>query len=296
MFRVHKPPASRRPGVEQPGATGRDGAGCRIATPIASVIGHRGAAAYAPENTLAALRRAQALGCRWVEFDVRLTADRELILLHDDRLDRTTSGSGKVHLQPLAAIGRLDAGAWFAPHFAGEAVPTLAQAIEVLAELGLGANIEVKASRGAAAETGAVTAELLARYWPASLPPPLLSSFLDEALIAAREQAPRLARGLLVRSVPRDWPARLDRLGCTTINPDHRRLRPAIVAELAKSGYAVLTYTVNDAARARELFAWGVTSVFSDVPDLVLAGMPVESPRPAIGSASAARPAQGAGA
>ncbi|MGH7047082.1 MAG: glycerophosphodiester phosphodiesterase [Stellaceae bacterium] len=269
-------------------AADRDGAISGIAEQIGRIIGHRGAAAYAPENTLVGLRRARALGCRWVEFDVRLTADGELILLHDERLDRTTNGSGKARSQPLAAIAARDAGAWFAPQFAGEAVPTLAQAIEVLAELGLGANVEIKASRSAAAETGAATADLLSRRWPAALPPPLLSSFLEDALIAARDRAPRLARGLLVGSVPRDWRTRLDRLGCATINPDQRRLRPAIVAELAHSGYAVLAYTVNDAARARELFAWGVTSVFSDVPDLVAAGAPVEAPRPALGSGSAA--------
>src|SRR5207249_5332732 len=84
------------------------------------VIGHRGAAAYAPENTLAGLRRAKALGCAWVEFDVRLTGDGALVLCHDPRLDRTTSGSGLVSATSLAAIRECDAGSWFDPSFAGE--------------------------------------------------------------------------------------------------------------------------------------------------------------------------------
>lgn len=238
------------------------------------MIGHRGAAARAPENTLAGLRRAGALGCRWVEFDVRLTGDGELVLLHDERLERTTSGRGRARALPLAAIRRHDAGGWFAPAFAGERVPTLPEAIAVLAELGLGANVEIKAARGRGAATGAAAADLLSRRWPGELPAPLISSFLPEALMAARDHAPAIARGLLVGAVPRDWRSRADRLGCATINADHRRLRPAIVAEIRNSGYSVLAYTVNDAARTRALFAWGVASVFSDVPDLVLAGAP----------------------
>jgi glycerophosphoryl diester phosphodiesterase len=244
---------------------------------------------------LAGLRLAHALGCRWVEFDVRLTGDAELILLHDDRLERTTNGRGKAGAQPLASIRRHDAGGWFAPAFAGERVPTLAEAIEVLAELGLGANVELKAARGRAAETGAAAADLLSRLWPSQLPPPLISSFLREALAAARDRAPAIARGLLFRAVPRNWRVHAQRLGCATVNADHHRLRPSTVAEIRESGYSVLAYTVNDAARARVLLAWGVASVFSDVPHILLAGAPGGASRPAAGiSGTAAATPQGA--
>jgi glycerophosphoryl diester phosphodiesterase len=238
------------------------------------VIGHRGAAGCAPENTLAGLRRASALGCRWVEFDVRLTADGELVLLHDDRLERTSDGRGRACALPLSTIRRHDAGSWFDPGFAGERVPTLGEAIAVLAELGLGANVELKAGRRRAVETGTAAADLVTRLWPPQLPPPLVSSFVREAVAAARDRAPAIARGLLVRTVAGNWRRRVESLGCTTVNTDHRRLRPAVVAEIRRAGYAVLAYTVNDPARARELFDWGVTSVFSDVPHMILAAMP----------------------
>ena len=257
----------------------------RIPTPVPGrpelppVIGHRGAAGCAPENTLAALRRARALGCRWVEFDVRLSADGEVILLHDDRVDRTTDGRGKARALPATAIRGLDAGKWFAPAFAGERVPSLREAVAVLGELGLGANIELKAGHRDAPATGAAAAGLVAQLWPPSLPAPLISSFVPEALAAARARAPTIARGLLVRAIAGQWRGLADALGCSTVGADHRLLRPASVAEIRKAGYSALAYTVNDPARARELFDWGVTSVFSDVPHVILAALPARQAR-----------------
>ncbi|MDQ2994305.1 MAG: glycerophosphoryl diester phosphodiesterase, partial [Pseudomonadota bacterium] len=91
---------------------------------INSIIAHRGASFYAPENTLASMRRAHAMGAQWVEFDVMLTSDGELIVFHDDTLERTTDGGKRnVADTPLAKIRELDAGSWFAPQFKGEPVP-----------------------------------------------------------------------------------------------------------------------------------------------------------------------------
>ena len=235
------------------------------------MIGHRGAAKCAPENTLAGLRKAKELDCRWVEFDVRLTSDGQLILLHDERLERTTNGRGKAALLPLAAIRRYNAGHRFGAASPGEPVPTLAEAFEVLGEVGIGANIELKAARGRAAETGAAAAALLSRMWPPHLPAPLISSFLQEALSAVQAYAPSIARGLLFRALPRNWRALAEKLDCATIHVDHRRLHPALVAEIREAGYGLLAYTVNDPARAYTLFGWGVTSVFSDVPHIIRA-------------------------
>ena len=236
---------------------------------LPAVIGHRGAAGCAPENTLAGIRKAKELDCRWVEFDVRLTGDGQLILLHDERLERTTTGRGKAALLSLAAVRSYDAGRRLDPAFTGERVPTLAEAVTVLGELGIGANIELKAARGREAETGAVAAALLCRLWPSRLPAPLVSSFLQEALAAVQARTPRVARGILFHAVPRNWRVLAERLGCAAIHADHRSLHPALVVEIRESGYPLLAYTVNDPARAHTLFSWGVTSVFSDVPHIL---------------------------
>jgi glycerophosphoryl diester phosphodiesterase len=237
--------------------------------PLARVIGHRGAAARAPENTLAGLRRAGELGCAWVEFDVRLTGDGALVLCHDGRLERTTTGRGRVSAHTLAAIRRTDAGSWFAPAFAGELVPTLDEALRLAAKLGVSVNIEIKADRGRAAATGAAVAAALERF-EGRLPTVLVSSFLRPALAALQELAPDIPRGLLLQIVPRRWRAIAERLHCATINTDHRRLDPQLVTEIRSAGYPLLAYTVNDPQRAQALFSWGVTSVFTDFPDIIL--------------------------
>jgi glycerophosphoryl diester phosphodiesterase len=236
------------------------------------VIGHRGAAAYAPENTLASLGAAADAGAAWVEFDVRLSRDGRVVLFHDDRLERTTDGGGRLADWDLADLKRLDAGGWFASRFRGERIPTLEEAVAALAALGLGANVEIKADPGREAETARATTAILERCWPAGLlPAPLLSSFLPAALAAAQVAAPALARALLVEGIPGDWNRRLDALGCGALHCSAKRFGGAAALEILGSGRPVRCYTVNDRRTARRLLAAGVESVFSDRPRLLTA-------------------------
>jgi glycerophosphoryl diester phosphodiesterase len=235
------------------------------------VIGHRGAAGHAPENTLASLRRAAQLGARWVEFDVALTREGEPVLLHDETVDRTTNGKGKLAAMTLAELQSLDAGAWYSKSDAGERVPTLMQAFDLLRATGLGANIEIKPTAGRAAETGAVVAKRVLAAWPESLPMPLFSSFEIEALAAARDTAPSIPRGYLLGRLDPGWQRQAAALGCVSVHCNHRRLSRDGAAAVRQAGYRLLAYTVNDAARGRQLFDWGVEAVFTDYPDRLLA-------------------------
>lgn len=234
------------------------------------IIGHRGACAYAPENTLASIRKAAAQGARWVEFDVRLTRERDLVLMHDEDVKRTTNGKGRVVDLSLAEIGALDAGAWFGGAFAGERVPTLVEAIALLRELGLGANIEIKTGKTEARATAEALARILAQHWPRTAPTPLISSFEVEALAAMQAAAPHWPRGLLLLELKGDWRGQLDRLEATTLNVDHKPLDAGKVAIARQAGRPVLCYTVNEPARARRLFSWGVSAVFTDRPDALI--------------------------
>jgi glycerophosphoryl diester phosphodiesterase len=239
---------------------------------LAQVIGHRGAAARAPENTLAGQRKAHELGAGWVEFDVMLSSDGVPILIHDETLERTTSGSGRVDGHSAAEIQALNAGSWFDPAFRDERVPTLSEAVAVLLELNLGAHVEIKPSTGYAQRTGEVVAALLQRTWPPGGPPLLLSSFERPALAAARAVAPELPRGLLSNALRSDWAQAMTGLGCTTLHLDHRQVRPAMLRDLAAESVPVLLYTVNNGRRARELLAAGAVAVISDASDLLSSG------------------------
>ena len=239
--------------------------------PVSTVIGHRGAAGHAPENTLASLEKAAGLGVRWVEFDTKLTADGHVVLFHDDTLERTTDGRGAVAETTLADLRALDAGSWFdggsQGAYAGERVPTLKEAMETLARLDLGAVVEIKPSPGRERETGLAVARVLAAGWPETLPAPLISSFEKTALGGAREAAPNIRRALNVFKIPRGWRKKTKALGCRSVHCLERNLTARRVGVLKDEGMAVRAFTVNDRTRAETLLRWGVDGVFSDYPE-----------------------------
>ena len=234
------------------------------------IIGHRGALGHAPENTLAGIRRAKLFGLSWVEFDVALTRDNVPVLMHDETVNRTTNGKGKLAEMTAASVRVLDAGSWKSEEFTGEHVPTLEEAFKTLQELGMGANIEIKPTKGREVETGTLVAKQVAAAWPQSLPRPLLSSFQSESLVAARNAAPGIARGYLLNRIGRNWRREAEALECVSIHCNQRPLDRKTAAEIRHAGYHLLSYTVNEASRARLLLDWGVDAVFTDYPDRLL--------------------------
>ena len=237
---------------------------------LPTVVSHRGAAASAPENTLAGIRRAAALGARWVEFDAMLTADARCVLFHDDLLDRTTDAKGPIAEVPYETVRRLDAGSWFAPEFAGEPVPSLEAALAEVVALGLRVDLEIKPSAGREVETAtAVMAEVRA-LWPKRSPPPLITSYEPECLEVARASAPGWPRGLICFRLPGDWRARLEALGCRILVCMHGALTRRKVAAITETGIALMTFTVNRPRRAAKLWRWGVSSIITDAPELIL--------------------------
>lgn len=241
---------------------------------LTPVIAHRGASGHAPENTVAAFRKAAELGARWVEFDVKLTGCGCPILMHDDGLARTTGVDRAVRETSLARIKTLDAGSWFAPEFAGEAVPTLEEAVDALVEFDLSANVEIKPCPGREVETGRVVGEWLKALWPAKRPLPLVSSFSSPALAACAAVAPQLPRGLLLPWLPEHarLTAALRHTDAVSVHVNHQFLTASQVRALTYAGYRVLTYTVNDPERARALRSWGVEAVITDYPDRLVGG------------------------
>ncbi len=243
----------------------------KIETDVPRIIAHRGASGTAPENTIAAFRKAAELGATWVEFDAKLTRDNHAIVMHDDELGRTTNGAGKVAQTDWAQIAGLDAGSWFGAKYAGEPVPTLSATIAALSELGLGANVEIKPCLGRERETGHIVAAQLVEEWPASIPAPLISSFSAVSLAAARDVAPKIPRALLAGRIKLDWDEQLSALDCNALHTNHKYVNAVELGQLRAAGYAVRVYTVNDPVRARTLFEWGVDGIFTDYFDRMAA-------------------------
>ena len=229
------------------------------------IIGHRGAAAVAPENTLASFRAAAALGVRWVEMDVSRLADGSAVIFHDDELDRCSNGSGPLARARLEEVSRLDAGSWFAPEFAGEPIPTLSAALAEIQRLGLGLNLEIKhEGPGLEALVQQVLATL-AQEWrdPDRL---LLSSFNHQALQLCQALAPQLRRGQLYEVIPDHWQQELQAIAAYSLHCDYQILTQPLAQAIKGAGYRLLCYTVNDPLAVAWHWAWGMDALFTDDP------------------------------
>ncbi len=232
--------------------------------PDFTIIGHRGAAGLVPENTLPGFQRALELGCPMIELDVHRVADAEaqLLVLHDAELDRTTSGSGEIADHTLAELRRLDAGG-------GERIPLLEEVAELLIEhrsragLETVLNVELKGSN-----TAEPTAAFAARHPELPL---LVSSFQHSELIAYRRLRPADWVAPLYARYDANWQATAERLSACAVNLSWRIATPSRVRAIRSAGYAVFVYTVNQLSTARRLKAMGVSGVFTDRPDRLLA-------------------------
>ena len=239
------------------------GARALPAWPYPRAIAHRGAGKLAPENTLAAFRHGASFGYRMFEFDVKLSGDGASVLLHDATLDRTTNGAGRLDALTLGQIAQLDAGSWHSPAYAGEPVPTLAAIARYLRANNFLANIEIKPVPGAEWRTGAAVALDARTLWAGAAVPPLLSSFSEDALAAAREAVPELPRALLLDKLPADWLDRLRALDCVALDANHRELTPEIIDQAHAAGFRVCCYTVNDLDRAHLLWSAGLDGLIT---------------------------------
>ncbi len=213
------------------------------------LIGHRGASGLAPENTLASFAKAVALGVDGVELDVRL-ADGEIVVIHDERVDRTTNGRGLVSELSFDALRGLDAGD-------GERIPTLA---EVLAEVPpqVAINVELKG-----AGCAAPVAEMLA----GQRRPLLVSSFDHAALAAFHAACPDIPCAPLLHRWRQDVQAVASGLDAWAVNIADRIATPAHINAIRSWGRRCLVYTVGEPDRARQLEAIGASGLFTDYPD-----------------------------
>ncbi|MCI5060711.1 MAG: glycerophosphoryl diester phosphodiesterase [Alphaproteobacteria bacterium] len=241
-----------------------------MALTLPKVIGHRGACAYAPENTLESLHAASDLNVTWVEFDVKLTSDGIPVLFHDDTLERTTNGSGNMADTPYAELQNLECGSWFADSFTGIKIPTLEEAVEVCLQHDLGMNVEFKPCPGREKETAEIALDHLSQIWDEN-DKLLISSFQHVCLEAARDMMPDWNRGLLLGGEELDpkWKDLADYLDVKTVNVGSNLAKREVIEDIIDEDLHPLIYTVNDPMEARKYQSWGVASMFSDCPDVI---------------------------
>jgi len=227
-------------------------------------IAHRGASGRAPENTRAAFASALDIGVDAIELDCQLTADGVPVVIHDETLERTTSGIGPVGVKRWEEIAALDAGAWRAAAFAGERVPRLADVLTQLAGRVV-LNVEIKSARDVGTiETPLV--ELVAAHDALSWV--IFSSFHERAVRNVRAASADAAIGVLWDRRPAAGALALaEELGARCIVPSRRLVTPELVTAAHARDLGVWVWTVNDVPEMRRLVAAGVDALFSDYPE-----------------------------
>ncbi len=239
--------------------------------PRTLVMAHRGARGLAPENTLAAFRKAIEVGADSLELDVQPCATGELVVIHDSTLERTTSGHGTVAGTPFAALRALDAGSWFGPQFAGERIPTPGEALD-LARGHLRVNIEIKTSTPADQGVEARLAEeIRSRHMDCEV---LISSFNPAALLRMKRLAPELPRALIYSQMT-VFPLDLGFHALEALHPQFHLASAAMVDLAHTRGLRVNVWTVNEPADMEAMIALGVDAITTDHPERLRPLLPV---------------------
>jgi len=243
-----------------------------------SLQAHRGAAGLAPENTLAAFRIAIELGADATELDLQTTKDGVVVVMHDDTVDRTTDGRGRIGDLRLAEIKQLDAGAKFSPAFRGERVPTLRELIDLVkstGKAGFRLNLEMKFAEGREGQPPDLEERVLAVLRETGfIDRVIVQSFHHPSAAKMKTLAPGIPCGLLVgqRRQPADPGAAVHRHGVDYYAPHYSLVTPEMLSTLHRSGIPVVAWTVNDPADMRRLLAMGLGALpgdgmISDYPD-----------------------------
>ena len=231
-----------------------------------TLFAHRGASAYAPENTLPSFRKALEMGACAIELDVQLSADGTLVVIHDFFLDKTTDASGMVRGLSWKEIRKLDAGSWFSREFRGTRIPSLEEVMEIIpGEICL--NIELKSISMFQEQTAQRVMELLEQDKGRNV---ILSSFNHKSLIEVRQHDPRIKIGILTGSDMINFTEYVKSSGLNpySLHPEASYLTKEYVDTAHTEGWKVMCYTINSREAAGMVGQCGVDGFFSDYPEL----------------------------
>jgi len=231
------------------------------------VIAHRGASGNAPENTLAAFRKAVALGATFIETDLQLSRDARFLAIHDATVNRTTNGQGAVHEMTLADLRKLDAGSWFGSEFAGERLPTLEEILEFSKKNDVVFYLEIKPGGSWGGEHALVGA----LRESGEIPRAVVISFDPSIVLNLRKIEPTLMTGLLYDGQIENPLDKAVEIGARQLVVRGDLVTPVMIAQARKKDLQVVCWTVNHPAHMRMLIAAGVDGIMSDYPDRLVA-------------------------
>ena len=227
------------------------------------IIAHRGASGHAPENTMAAFRRAVELGARFIETDLHMTRDAHFVAIHDSTVERTTNGRGAIRDLTLAQVAGLDAGKWFDRGFMNERIPTLDQILTFGREADIVLYLEIK-YEVAYGLHHSLAAELTSKGDAARI---VLLSFDPTTLDGIRQFDRTLMTGMLVEELNPDSIKLAGGVGARQFCPRADLVTPELIAEAHEAGLQVATWTANKPDEMRRLVLAGVDGVMTDYPD-----------------------------
>jgi glycerophosphoryl diester phosphodiesterase len=234
------------------------------------IFAHRGASAHAPENTIAAFELALAQQADAIELDVKLSADGQVIVIHDSTVDRTTNGHGKVQDMTLAELKALDAGSFRGSQFAGERIPTLENVFDAMGRRTF-INIELKNHKSHGEDLVETVCMLVKKHQMQKYV--MFSSFFPNALSKAHSYLPNVPRGLLALNGFLGIWARSFGFSFgkyDALHPNLQDFTQEEVTRVHRLKRRVHVYTVNKEEDVRRLFKWGVDGVFTDDPQLAV--------------------------
>ncbi|QAY64864.1 glycerophosphodiester phosphodiesterase [Xylanimonas allomyrinae] len=238
----------------------------RVSPPVPLVVAHRGNSTVAPQNTLAAFEAAWRADAAMIECDIQVAADGGIVVIHDDSVDATTDGRGDVGALSLTDLRALDAGAWFAPPFAGQRIPTLGELLTFLDDRpGTDLLLELKGVWSVEDAARVASAVDAARLGPRTI----VQSFWPETVAALRDAAGHLRRGWLIERRHEPLTEICAQLGVMTCNPSVELVLEddGLVPLLHEAGVQVMVWTADDVAQWEALTAAGVDAIITDRPD-----------------------------
>lgn len=228
---------------------------------------HRGASGYCPENTMAAFVKAIELGSHGIETDVQMACDGELVLIHDEAVDRTTDGSGYVKDYAYAALSMLDAGSWFSSDFRNERIPKAEELIILAKKYNILINFEIKNSVVNYPGIEDKLVSLISKYDMTDKI--ILSSFNHYSMVYCKNKYPNIKTALLYSDILYKPSSYCNFVGADAIHPYFKNIDKEIINEAHNKGLLVNVYTVNETSDIKRLLDWGVDGIITNYPDRI---------------------------